>query len=154
MRIGTWNVNSLKARQEAVDRWLERAAPDVLLIQETKLTDADAPVMPFSMAGYDLLHHGEGRWNWVAIATRQSLDVEEFVTNFGDGPVRDSGPGSATDFSEEDFNPFDEARMVSARVAGIRIVSIYGPNGRIVGSPFYAGKLAWYERAARWLVGA
>ena len=59
MRIATWNVNSLKARQEAVDRWLERAAPDILLMQETKLGDADAPLMSFSMAGYQLVHHGE-----------------------------------------------------------------------------------------------
>ena len=73
MRIATWNVNSLKARQEAVERWLDRAAPDVLLIQETKLTDEDAPVMAFAMAGYELVHHGEGRWNGVAIAARDGL---------------------------------------------------------------------------------
>jgi exodeoxyribonuclease-3 len=79
------------------------------------------------------------------------LQLDDVVTNFGDGPVRDSGPGAAKDFSEEDFNPFDEARMLSARVDGIRIVSLYAPNGRVVGSPFYAGKLAWYERLARWL---
>jgi exodeoxyribonuclease-3 len=151
MRIATWNVNSLKARQEAVDKWLERAAPDVLLLQETKLTDADAPAMPFTMAGYDLLHHGEGRWNGVAIAARSGLGFADVVTNFGDGSVRDSGPGSAKDFSEEDFNPFDEARMLSARVGDIRVACIYAPNGRIVGSPFFAGKLAWYERLSNWL---
>jgi exodeoxyribonuclease-3 len=154
MRIATWNVNSLKARQEKVDQWLERAAPDVLLIQETKLTDADAPVMSFSMAGYDLVHHGEGRWNGVAIAVRSGLSVVDVVTNFGDGPVRDSGPGAAKDFSEEDFNPFDEARMLAARVEGIQVVCIYGPNGRVVGSPFYDGKLAWFERLGRWLADA
>jgi exodeoxyribonuclease-3 len=151
MRFATWNVNSLKARQEKVDQWLERAAPDALLLQETKLTDADAPVLPFSMAGYDLTHHGEGRWNGVAIATRQGLTVADVVTNFGDGPVRDSGPGSGKDFSEEDFNPFDEARMLAATVDGVRVICVYGPNGRVVGSPFYAGKLAWFERLARWL---
>ncbi|MDO8484426.1 MAG: exodeoxyribonuclease III [Candidatus Limnocylindrales bacterium] len=153
MRIATWNVNSLKARQEAVERWLERAAPDILLIQETKLTDSDAPVMAFGMAGYQLVHHGEGRWNGVAIAARNGLSVSDVVTNFGDGPVRDSGPGGAGAevTSEDDFNPFDEARMVAATVEGIRIVSLYAPNGRIVGSPFYAGKLAWYERLARWV---
>jgi exodeoxyribonuclease-3 len=73
------------------------------------------------------------------------------VTNFGDGPVRNSGPGSAVSLDEEDFNPFDEARMVSASAGGIRFVSLYAPNGRIVGSPFYAGKLAWYQRLRRWL---
>jgi exodeoxyribonuclease III len=153
MRIATWNVNSLKARQEAVERWLERAAPDVLLIQETKLTDQDAPIMAFEMLGYDLLHHGEGRWNGVGIVTRQGLQVSDVITNFGEGPVRDSGPGGAgaTVASEDDFNPFDEARMLSATVNGIRIVTIYAPNGRVVGSPFYTGKLAWYERLSRWL---
>jgi exodeoxyribonuclease-3 len=151
MRIATWNVNSLKARQDKVDQWLERAAPDILLLQETKLTDSDAPVMAFSMAGYELVHHGEGRWNGVAIAARKGLAIDEVVTNFGDGPVRDSGPGSAKDFAEEDFNPFDEARMLSARVDGIRITTVYGPNGRVVGSPFYDGKLAWFERLYRWL---
>jgi exodeoxyribonuclease-3 len=120
-------------------------------MQETKLTDADAPVMTFAMAGYDLLHHGEGRWNGVGILTRQGLGIEDVITNFGDGPVRDSGPGATTDFTEEDFNPFDEARMVSARVDGIRLVCLYAPNGRVVGSPFFAGKLAWFERLSRWL---
>jgi exodeoxyribonuclease-3 len=153
VRIATWNVNSLKARQEAVEKWLVRAAPDILLIQETKLTDADAPVMAFAMAGYQLVHHGEGRWNGVAIAARDGLAIADVVTNFGDGPVRDSGPGGAgaEAASEDDFDPFDEARMVAATVDGMRIVSLYAPNGRIVGSPFYAGKLAWFERLARWI---
>src|SRR4249920_2596317 len=153
MRIATWNVNSLKARQEAVENWLTRAAPDILLMQETKLTDADAPVMAFAMAGYQLIHHGEGRWNGVAIAAREGLSIGEVVTNFGDGPVRDSGPGGAgaDSISEEDFDPFDEARMLAATVDGLRVVSLYAPNGRVVGSPFYAGKLAWFERLARWV---
>ena len=152
MRIATWNVNSLKARQDAVERWLERAAPDILLIQETKLTDADAPVMAFGMAGYQLIHHGEGRWNGVAIAARNGLSIGNVVTNFGDGPVRDSGPrgAGAETTGEDDFDPFDEARMVAATVDGLRVVSLYAPNGRVVGSPFYTGKLAWFERLARW----
>ena len=153
MRIATWNVNSLKARQEAVERWLEHAAPDILLIQETKLTDADAPVMAFAMAGYQLVHHGEGRWNGVAIAVRQGARIEDIVTNFGDGPVRDSGPGGAgaEATGEDDFDPLDEARMVAATVDGVRVVSLYAPNGRIVGSPFYTGKLAWFERLTGWV---
>jgi exodeoxyribonuclease-3 len=153
MRIATWNVNSLKARQEAVERWLERAAPDILMIQETKLTDSDAPVMPFAMAGYQLVHHGEGRWNGVGIAARNGMAISDLVTNFGDGPVRDSGPGGAgaDTASEDDFNPFDEARMLAATVDGFRIVTIYAPNGRTVGSPFYTGKLAWYGRLGRWI---
>jgi exodeoxyribonuclease-3 len=150
MRIATWNVNSLKARLEKVEWWLERAQPDVLLLQETKLTDEDAPAMVFQMHGYELVHHGEGRWNGVAIASRTPVE-EGVITNFGDGPVRNSGSGAAVSLAEEDFNPFDEARMVSAVTAGIRFVSLYAPNGRIVDSPFYAGKLAWFGRLRRWL---
>jgi exodeoxyribonuclease-3 len=153
VRIATWNVNSLKARQEAVENWLERADPDILLMQETKLTDADAPVMAFGMNGYQLIHHGEGRWNGVAIAAKDGLSMGDVVTNFGDGPVRDSGPGGpgAEQVSEDDFDPFDEARMLAVTIDGIRVVSLYAPNGRVVGSPFYVGKLAWFERLARWI---
>ena len=149
MRIATWNVNSLKARLEKVEWWLERAAPDVLLLQETKLADDAAPLLPFSMAGYELLHHGEGRWNGVAIASRVGL--ADVVTNFGDGAVRPSLAAAAGPGDEEDFDPSREARMVSAICGGIRVVSIYAPNGRVVGSPFYAGKLAWFARLRRWL---
>jgi exodeoxyribonuclease III len=152
MRIATWNVNSLKARQEAVDNWLAKAAPDILLMQETKLTDADAPVMAFGMNGYQLVHHGEGRWNGVAIAAKDGLAIGDVVTNFGDGPVRDSGPGGpGAEQSEDDFDPFDEARMLAVTIDGMRVVSLYAPNGRVVGSPFYVGKLAWFERLARWI---
>jgi exodeoxyribonuclease III len=146
MRIATWNVNSLKARLEAVEKWLERAAPDVLLMQETKVADEDVPRLPFESAGYELVHHGEGRWNGVAIASR--LGTEGIVTNFGDGPVRDSRAGAQ---AEEDFDPFDEARMVSVICGGVRFVSLYAPNGRVVDSPFYEGKLAWFERLQQWL---
>ncbi|MEI7745382.1 MAG: exodeoxyribonuclease III [Chloroflexota bacterium] len=149
MRIATWNVNSLKARQEAVEKWLARAEPDVLLIQETKLSDADAPVMPFRMLGYEMAHHGEGRWNGVAILSR--VGIEGIVTNFGDGPVRDSTAGAAIPTSEDDFNPFGEARMVSAVCGGVRVASLYVPNGREVGSAFFEGKLRWFERLSRWL---
>jgi exodeoxyribonuclease III len=156
MRIATWNVNSLAARLEKVEWWLDRAAPDVLLMQETKLSDQDAPQMAFQMAGYQLVHHGEGRWNGVAIAAQDGITLDEPITNFGDGPVRNSGAGSKVSLQEEDFNPLDEARMLSVRItpAGgepIRIVSLYAPNGRVVGSPFYEGKLRWFERARRWL---
>jgi exodeoxyribonuclease III len=151
VRIATWNVNSLKARMDRVISWLERGQPDILLMQETKLADDDAPLLPFQMRGYELLHHGEGRWNGVAIASRLPIDDASIVTNFGDGPVRDSSAGSGVAFAEEDFNPFDEARMLSAVVGGIRLVSLYAPNGRLVGSPFYDGKLAWFERLGRWL---
>src|SRR5690606_149962 len=115
--------------------------------QETKLADEDVPYLSFEAAGFELVHHGEGRWNGVAIASR--VGIEDVVTNFGDGAVRDSrGAG----LEEEDFDPFDEARMVSAVCGGVRFASTYAPYGRMVGSPFYEGKFRWFERLHRWLV--
>ena len=154
MRIATWNVNSLKARLDRVEEWLGIAVPDVLLMQETKLADEMAPVMPFAMAGYELAHHGQGRWNGVAIASR--VGITDVVTNFGDGPVVTPGVGAGGGSHDEAADPADdglgpEARMISARCGPIRVVSIYAPNGRALDTPFYAGKLAWFERLSRWL---
>jgi exodeoxyribonuclease III len=146
MRIATWNVNSLRARLERVLPWLERARPDVLLMQETKLADADVPTLAFSQAGYEVAHHGEGRWNGVAIASR--MGIGGVVTNFGE-PRR----AAQTDDTGDD-EPFAEARMIAAEVGGVRVVSLYAPNGRTVGSTFYAAKLAWFDRLGRWLAEA
>src|SRR5215204_6477287 len=143
MRIATWNVNSLKARLEKVTWWLERARPDVLLMQETKLADAAAPVAEFRAAGYELAHHGEGQWNGVAIASR--VGIAHVVTNFGE-PLR---PARTPDVGYDE--PLAEARMMAATCGGVPVVSIYAPNGRSVGFAFYEAKLLWYERLARWL---
>jgi exodeoxyribonuclease-3 len=143
VRIATWNVNSLKARLEKVLWWLERARPDVLLMQETKLADGDAPAEAFADAGYALAHHGEGRWNGVAIASRYGL--EGVVASFGEPR---QAPRTADVADDE---PLAEARMIAAVCGGVRVVSLYAPNGRAVGSPFYAAKLAWFARLARWL---
>lgn len=146
MRIATWNVNSLKARLDKVRWWIERARPDVLLMQETKLSDADAPADAFGELGYALAHHGEGRWNGVAIASRCGIDA--VVTNFGE-PLR---PEKTHDAGDDE--PLAEARMISAACGGVRVASLYAPNGRSVGSPFYEAKLAWFDRLARWLKDA
>jgi exodeoxyribonuclease III len=143
MRIATWNVNSLRARLDKVTWWLERARPDVLLMQETKLADAEAPATAFRDLGYELAHHGEGRWNGVAIASRAR--IEDVVTNFGE-PLP---PPKTADVSDDE--PMAEARMIAATCGGVRLVSVYAPNGRVVDSPFYHAKLAWYDRLARWL---
>lgn len=147
MRIATWNVNSLKARLEVVERWLDRAEPDILLLQETKLADDGIPGLIFEMAGYEIAHHGEGRWNGVAVASR--VGIVDVVTNFGDGPVRDSRSGRPA--AEEDFDPFDEARMITAVCGGVRVLSVYAPNGRALGTPFFEGKLRWYDRLQGWI---
>jgi exodeoxyribonuclease III len=146
LRIATWNVNSLKARLEKVAWWLDRARPDILLMQETKLADAEAPVKMFAEAGYLLAHHGQGRWNGVAIASRCGL--ESVVANFGQ-PL-----GGAATPDEGDAQPLGEARMISAVCGGVRVVSLYAPNGRVVGSEFYVAKLGWFDRLARWLESA
>jgi exodeoxyribonuclease-3 len=143
MRIATWNVNSLKARLEKVTWWLERARPDVLLMQETKLADSAAPVAELRAAGYELAHHGEGQWNGVAIASRSG--ITDVVTNFGE-PLR---PAQTPDVGDDE--PLAEARMIAAGCGGVRVVSVYAPNGRAVGSSFYQAKLLWYERLAHWL---
>lgn len=143
MRIATWNVNSLKARLDKVAWWLDRARPDVLLLQETKLSDADAPRDAFRRFGYELVHHGQGRWNGVAIASK--LPPEDVVTNFG-API-----ASHETEDEGEHDPLREARMIAATCSGVRVVSIYAPNGRVLGSEFYVAKLAWFARLDRWI---
>jgi exodeoxyribonuclease-3 len=142
MRIATWNVNSLKARLEKVAWWLDRAEPDVLLMQETKLSDADVPTGEFVRRGYELAHHGEGRWNGVAIASR--IGISDVISNFGEPRAPSHTPESGDD------EPLAEARMISALCGGVRVTSIYAPNGRSVESPWYRAKLIWFERLARW----
>ena len=143
MRIATWNVNSLRARLEKVQWWLDRAGPDVLLMQETKLGDAEAPAAAFRSAGYELVHHGQGQWNGVAIASRVS--VQRVTRNFG--LEADMGARGA----EDAVNPFAEARMVGAMCGDVFVVSLYAPNGRVVDSPHYAAKLEWFKRLGQWL---
>ncbi len=105
--------------------WLERARPDVLLMQETKLTDQAAPVGLFRDAGYELAHHGQGGWNGVAIASRGG--ITGVVSNFGHAlrPAQTPQPG--------DDDPLAEARMIAAECGGIRVVNVYAPNGRTLG---------------------
>ena len=123
--------------------WLDRAKPDVLLMQETKLADADAPIEAFRRAGYELVHHGEGRWNGVAIASR--CGIGGVITNFGE-PLR---PAQTSDVGDDE--PLAEARMLNAECGSVRIICIYAPNGRLVDSPFYKAKLAWYDKFYRWI---
>jgi len=143
MRIATWNVNSLNARLEKVGWWLDRALPDVLLIQETKLADDKVPADEFTRRGYELAHHGEGRWNGVAIISR--VGISGVIKNFGDPLQKPKTPDTGDD------EPLAEARMISALCGGVRVTSIYAPNGRTLASTFYQAKLAWFARLTRWL---
>jgi exodeoxyribonuclease III len=143
MRIATWNVNSLRARLEKVLWWLDRASPDVLLLQETKLADAEAPVDAFREAGYELAHHGQGQWNGVAIASR--LGIQQVTKNFG------LAAAEAPRGEEEAVNSLVEARMIGAVCGGVFVVSLYAPNGRSVGSPHFTAKLEWFRHLSGWL---
>ena len=127
MLIATWNVNSLNARMPRVEEWLTEVQPDVLCLQETKMSDAQFPGMDFQRLGYDTVHHGEGRWNGVAILSKVGID--DVVAGFDDG---------------EDPDP--DARMLWATCGGVRVGSLYVPNGREVGHDHYAYKLAWLGR--------
>ena len=113
-------------------------------MQETKLADADAPADDFRERGYELAHHGEGRWNGVAIASRVGIARRRSRTS-----ASRCAPGRRPDVGDDE--PLAEARMISAVCGGVRVVSVYAPNGRTVDSPFYQAKLAWFERLARWL---
>lgn len=127
MRIATWNVNSLKARLERVEQWLADVQPDVLCMQETKLSDDAFPALTFQAMGYESAHHGQGQWNGVAILSRVGLD--DVVANFADGEAPDA-----------------EARLITARCGGVRISSVYVPNGRALDHEHYQYKLAWMAR--------
>jgi len=130
MRLATWNVNSAKARQPRLVDWLDRAGPDIVALQETKLSDADFSALfdeDLFRRGYDVAHHGDGRWNGVALLSRIGLT-----------DVQRSLPG-APGF------PAPEPRAVSARCGDVRVWSVYVPNGRIPSDPHYAYKLTWLD---------
>jgi exodeoxyribonuclease-3 len=128
VRIATWNVNSVKQRVPRLLPWLDERKPDVVCLQETKLTDeAFADLLRAELAdrGYAFTAHGEQAWNGVAILSRVGL--EDPLPGIPDAPGF----------------PHPEARAVSATCDGIRVVSVYVPNGRTPGSEHYEYKLAW-----------
>ena len=126
MRIATWNVNSLTARLPRVEEWIAYAQPDVLCLQETKQADAAFPHGAFATLGYETAHHGDGRWNGVAIVSRVGLS--EVSTGLG---------------SDDDAQG---TRVIAADCGGVRVLSVYVPNGRSLESEHFAAKLAWLAR--------
>jgi exodeoxyribonuclease-3 len=132
VRIATWNVNSLKARLERVEQWIADVQPDVLCMQETKLADGAFPALAFEALGYESAHYGEGRWNGVAIVSKVGLD--DVVNGFADGDPEDP-----------------EARLLWATCGGVRVASVYVPNGRALDNDHYRYKLEWLARLRRGL---
>ena len=127
MRVTTWNVNSIRARVGRVDAWVEHRRPDVILLQETKCTDEDFPTSTLAALGYEVSHWGEDQWNGVAVASRVGLD--DVVRGF---PQRGDAPAAP--------------RLISATCAGVRVHSVYVPNGRELNDPQYLYKLIFLER--------
>jgi exodeoxyribonuclease III len=124
--IATWNVNSVNARLPNVLEWLRAANPDVVLLQETKCLDAAFPRAAVEDEGYNVATHGQKSYNGVAILSRR--------------PIEDAAPGLPGDLLDE------QARYLEATVAGVRVASIYLPNGNPIGTDKFAYKLAWMER--------
>jgi len=128
VRIATWNVNSMRARLERVQAWVQRSDVDVVALQETKCKDEQFPSAVFEDLGYEVAHFGHSQWNGVAILSRVGLiDVQagfEGMPTWGEPAV-------------------PEARALGATCGGIRIWSLYVPNGRTLEDPHLAYKLEW-----------
>ncbi|HKA15562.1 MAG TPA: exodeoxyribonuclease III [Myxococcota bacterium] len=130
MRVATWNINGLRSRSGLLAHWLAAREPDVVALQELKLTDAQFPRAELESHGYHAVVHGEKGWNGVAILARKPLES-----------VQVGLPG------QEEWG----ARLVSARVAGLSVTSVYCPNGKSVAHADFPRKLAWYDAlAAHW----
>ncbi len=140
MRIATWNVNSVRSRIDRLESWLARTDVDILAIQETKTREDQFPVDRLRAIGYDVAHHGYNQWNGIAILSRVGLSD---VSAGFDG---DPGWGQP---------PVAEARVLSATCGGIRVHSVYVPNGRGIDDPHMDYKVEWLarlrEQAAGWL---
>ena len=140
MRLATWNVNSARARTERIVAWVERSDVDVVALQETKCKDDQFPTDRFAALGYEVAHLGHSQWNGVAILSRVGLaDVE---TQFAGQPTWGDPAAS-------------EARAIGATCGGVRVWSLYVPNGRQLGDPHLDYKLDWLgrlrEAGAGWL---
>lgn len=131
MKIATWNVNSLRAREDLVLDWVERNQPDILCLQETKVTDQEFPEDAFGDLHYDVVYTGQASYNGVAIAAKEEITAVEKGLP-GDGPGADK-------------------RFIAATIAGLRVASVYVPNGQSLTSDKYPFKLEWLARLAGWL---
>src|SRR5512134_2651085 len=127
----TWNVNSIRQRLPRLLALLSRHEPDVVCLQETKVSDADFPIEPLLEQGYGALSHGQGGRNGVAIVSR--LPMEEIARGLPGSPVP------------------DDARVLVARVDDLTVANIYAVNGKEVGDPAYEIKLEWYDALVAWL---
>jgi exodeoxyribonuclease-3 len=133
VRVATWNVNGLRARQDFLLAWLRAREPDLVALQELKLPDAQFPHELFAAAGYQALVHGQKSWNGVAVLARKPLT-----------PVQVGLPGQAE----------SGARLLVAEVEGLAFASLYCPNGKHTGHDDFPRKLVWYDALAEHLAAA
>lgn len=133
MKIATWNVNSIRARADRIEDWLDKTEVDVLAIQETKATDETFPYEIFEYSGYEVAHFGLSQWNGVALASRVGL--EDVERTFPSQPT----------FGKPGEVPVQEARAIAATCGGVRVWSLYIPNGRGITDPHMDYKLNWLE---------
>jgi exodeoxyribonuclease-3 len=130
VKVATWNVNSLRVRLPHLLDWLATHRPDIVCLQETKCEDATFPAEELAAAGYRSVHHGQRTYNGVAILSRnEAAGVSRGIPQFTD----------------------EQSRVIASDVDGVRVVSVYVPNGQSVGSDKYAYKLRWFEALASWL---
>ncbi len=137
MRIVNWNVNSARTRADRMVDFLTRHDVDVLAVQETKCTDAQFPYARFEEIGYEVAHVGHSQWNGVAIISRVGVtDVEKQF------------PGQPGFHKDPDAPQDVEARAIGATCGGVRVWSLYVPNGREIADPHYDYKLRWLDALA------
>jgi len=132
MRIATWNVNGLRARLEFILHWLASREPDLVGMQELKVSDDEFPHEAFNAAGYQVVTHGQKGWNGVAIVSRESVEVETRGL-----------PGQAD----------AGARLIRARVDDLSFATVYCPNGKDIDHPDFPEKLAWYDDLCTYVAG-
>lgn len=131
MKVASWNVNSIGVRKERLVRWLSEKQPDVLCLQELKCLDDSVPLEEINALGYQVASYGQRTYNGVAILSKTPL--EDVRRGLDDG------------------DPDSEARLISARVQGIRVLSAYVPNGQLITSDKYQYKLRWLDRLLAYL---
>ncbi|TFV71290.1 exodeoxyribonuclease III [Blastococcus sp. CT_GayMR19] len=137
MRLATWNVNSIRSRADRVAAFLQRSDVDVLALQETKCRDDQFPEMMFNALGYEVAHVGYSQWNGVAILSR--VGIEDVEIGFPGQPCWSAGGGGAGEVADTET----EARALGATCGGLRVWSLYVPNGRTLADPHYLYKLDW-----------
>jgi exodeoxyribonuclease III len=135
VRLATWNVNSVKARLPRLLEWLAETGPDVVGLQETKVATALFPAADVEKLGYEVAAHGDGRWNGVALLSRVGL--EHVSRGFPGEPGYEGEPGEALLLDEPGLRK-PETRAIGADCGGIRVWSLYAPNGRTPDSAHYA----------------